>query len=95
VLSRSGKNMHRQLIGVRHIGGHELNSALHQRGNESQIAGQAVKLGNDKLGLQLLTGCERSVELRAIGMLAALDLGELLNQRPPPAIEERIDCFAL
>jgi hypothetical protein len=55
---------------------------MSQRGNEGQITRQPVQLGDDELCLLLLAGGERCGELRAIGALAALDLGKLAHQLP-------------
>ena len=54
--------------------------ALHQRGNEGQIARQPVELGNHQLRLLPAAGFQRLRQLRPIAVLAALDLGELRDQ---------------
>ena len=51
--------------------------AVHQGGDEGEVAGEAVELGDDELGLVLPAGGERLLELGAIRAFAALDLGEL------------------
>ena len=76
-----------ELVGVRIIGSHEFNAAVHQRGNEGQIARQPIELGDDKLRLLLLAGRERCGELWAIGVLAGLHLGEFAGQRPATAVQ--------
>ena len=49
-----GESLRRRvLICVRVVGGDELDVAVHQGGDEGEIAGQAVEFGNDQLGLVL------------------------------------------
>jgi hypothetical protein len=78
VLSHGREDVDRQLVGVGVINGNEFDAAFHKRGNGGQVAGQAVKLGDDKLCPLLLAGRERLLQLRAVGALAALDFGELI-----------------
>jgi hypothetical protein len=80
---------------VRVVHSHELHAAIHQRGDESQISGQAVELGNDELCLLLLASRQRLLQFRPVIALAALDLGELIDKRPPAAVEVVLDGLAL
>ena len=95
MLSHGGEDMDRQLVGMGVINGNEFDAAFHKRGNEGQVAGQAVELGDDKPCPLLFAGRERPPQLRAVGALAALDLGELIDQRPPTAVQVVHDGFAL
>ena|SRR6516225_7169079 len=73
---------------MRHVGCDELDSAVHQRGNEGDVTTEPVEFGDDELGLQLLAGRERGAELRAIvSPLAALDLRVLGGERPVAAVK--------
>jgi hypothetical protein len=86
MLIHGREDMDGQLVGVRVIHSHELHTALHQRGDEGQVAGQAVELGDDQLCLLLLAGRERLLQFWSVIALAALNLGELIDKRPPPAV---------
>ena len=56
---------------------HELDAALHQRGNEGQIARQPIELGDDELGLEPLAGGNCLLQFGpVIAALAGLHLGE-------------------
>ena len=56
VFGDSGQDADGEPVGVRIVGCEELDVAVHQRGDEGQIAAQAVELGDDELGLVLATG---------------------------------------
>jgi len=47
VLGDSGEDVDGEPVGVRVVGGDELDVAVHQRGDEPRIAGQAVEFGDD------------------------------------------------
>ena len=79
MLCHGREDVHGQLVGVRVIDGHKFNAAVHQRGDECQIAGQPIEFGDDQFGLVPLASGERRGELRAIRPLAAFDLGELAD----------------
>jgi hypothetical protein len=51
--------------------------AVHQRGDEGEVAGEAVELGDDELSLVLAAGGQGLLQLGAIRTLAGLDLSEL------------------
>ena len=53
VLGDGGEDVDGEPVGVRVVGGDELDVAVHQGGDEGEIAGQAVEFGNDQLGLVL------------------------------------------
>ena len=56
----------------------EVRAALHQVGDESDVAGQPIKASNQKNGAALPALFERGQELRPVSVPAsALDLGEL------------------
>ena len=48
VLSYGGENVDRQLVGMGDINGNKFDAAFHKHGNEGQVTGQAVELGDDK-----------------------------------------------
>jgi hypothetical protein len=54
VLGDGREYMDRELVGVRHVGGNELDAGVHKRRNERDIAAEPVELGDDELGLVLL-----------------------------------------
>src|ERR1700730_2292224 len=54
-----------------------------------------LNLRRDELCLLLFAGRERLLQLRTVSPLAALDLGELIDQRPPTAVQVVHDGFAL
>ena len=73
MLSHGGEDMDRQLVGMGVINGNEFDAAFHKRGNEGQVAGQAVELGDDKPCPLLFAGRQSLFQLRTISALAALD----------------------
>jgi hypothetical protein len=87
--------MDRQLVRVRVIDSDELNTRVHERRNEGEVAGQAIELGNDEPGFLFLAGRERLLKLWPVVALAALNLGELGNQGPPASVQVALDCLAL
>src|SRR5215471_16237132 len=68
---------------------------LSMSGNERQIAGQAVELGDDELALVLPAGRQGLFKLGAGVALAALDLGMLGDQLPGAAVEVVHDGLTL
>ena len=68
---------------------------LSMSGNERQIAGQAVELGDDELALVLPAGRQGLFKLGAGVALAALDLGMLGDELPGAAVEIVLDGRAL
>ena len=79
VLGDGGEDVQGQLVGGGHVDRGELDTGLHQVGDEGDIARQAVELGDHQHGpppAQL----EGGGELRAVVALAALDFRELGNQ---------------
>jgi hypothetical protein len=95
MLGNGGQDMHRQLVGVRIVHRDELNTAFHQRGDESQVAAESVKLGDYQLGFLPLAGYQRLLQLGPIVPLTALDLGKLPCQHPAATVEVIQDGFAL
>src|SRR6516162_3034361 len=73
----------------------EIDLALHQAGDEMDIAREPVELGDDQLGAVLLAGSYCLGQLGAIGTLAALHLGELGHEPPLAAVEIVLDGLAL
>ena len=52
VFGDGGQDVDGEPVGVRIVGGDELDVAVHQGCDEREIAGEAVELGDDELGLQ-------------------------------------------
>src|ERR1035438_3638808 len=78
MLCDGGQNVDGQPVGLGHIASDEVRAALHQVGNESDIAGQPVKAGNQQSSAALPTLFKCGQELRPVRVPAsALDLGEL------------------
>jgi hypothetical protein len=77
----------RQPVGLRQVGGHEINAGLLKAEEEIRIARQAIELGNDQLGTDQPAELERCSQLWAICMLAALDLHELPHELPVATVE--------
>ena len=59
------------------------------------VTAEPVELGDDELRAPETTRLERFGQRRAVGMLAALDLGELSDEAPAAAVQEVLDGFAL
>jgi len=95
VLGDSGKYVDGEPVGVRVVGGDELDVAVHQRCDEGEIAGEAVELCDDELGLVLAAGGQGLLKFGAIRAFAGLDLGMLGDQLPGAAIEVGHDGLAL
>ena len=56
---------------------YELHPAVHQIGNERDVAGESVKLRDQQNRLMAFAFCEGGEQLRPIGTLPAFDLGVL------------------
>ena len=95
MLGDSGQNVDGELVGMRVIDRDKLDAAIHQRGDEGEVAGQPVELGNDELGLVLAAGEQRLGQLRAIRTLAALNLGVLGDEPPRAAVQVGLDGLPL
>ena len=77
VLRHSGEDVQGQPVGARHVHGDEFNTAFHEIGDEGDVAGQPVELGDDQRGALPLTGGNGRVEFGPVGFPPTLDLGEL------------------
>jgi len=78
VLGHGRQNVDRQPVGLGHITSNEVRTALHQVGDESDVAGQPVESGNQQGGAALPALLKGGQELRPVRVPAsALDLGEL------------------
>jgi hypothetical protein len=77
VLGDSGKYVDGEPVGVRVIGGDELDVAVHQGCDEGEIAGEVVDLGDGELSRVLAAGGQGLLEFGAIRAFAGLDLGIL------------------
>ena len=97
-----GQDVDGEFIGVRIVGCDELHAGIHQGGDESQIAGQAVEFGDAEFGLMAPAGRQGLLEFGAGIALAALDLGMLRDQSsegtgglPAPASPNSTACPAI
>jgi hypothetical protein len=88
------KDVDGEPVRARHVHGHEFNIAVHQSGNEMDVAGEPVELGDDKHGTVLPALCERCMEFRPILLPPALYFDELRRQLSL-ACHEAGDGFAL
>ncbi len=81
VLGDGGKDMNGQAVCLGHIDGDEIDAALHQPGDEMDVAGEPIKPGDNECGFLSSACIERGGELGPVGVpLAALDLLELGEQ---------------
>jgi hypothetical protein len=72
--------MNHELVGVRVVSSDEIDTAFHQAGDEMNVHGQSIELGDDQRGLGLLGCCDGRRKLRPIVALAALDFAEFTDQ---------------
>jgi hypothetical protein len=77
----------RELIGLRKVHRDKLKAGFHQAADKMHIARKSVELRNDQGGAMEAAGGERLCKLRPVSPLAALDLGELGNELPIPAVQ--------
>ncbi len=95
MLSDRRQDVKRQSVGLREVAGHEIHVTVHQRRDEADPAGQPVQLGDDENGPVSAAGSQGSGELRAVILLAALDLAKLLEQLTPLSGDVGGDCRSL
>ena len=76
-----------KVFGIRHVASHELDLALHQVRDESQIAAEPIELGDAQHCTPLAAQRHCRRQLRPIVVLAGLDLNELAEQLVLAAIE--------
>ena len=69
-----------QPVGVRHVAGDEVDAAVHDAGDETDIARKSVKLGNYQSGAVEAACRKRGGKLRPVVSLAALHFHKLRNQ---------------
>ena len=78
MLGDGGRNVDGQPVGLGHIAGDEVGTALHQIGDEGDVTGQPVKAGNQQGSAALPALLKGGKQLRPVRVPAsALDLGEL------------------
>src|SRR6185437_7104685 len=94
-LGNHGHDAHGEAVGRRHVGRDEVDAGLVQAQQEMGIAREAIQLGDDQLGAVGPASLQRRLKLGSIRPLAALDLHELLDQRPVAAVQELSDAIAL
>jgi hypothetical protein len=81
MLGNGSEDMQRQPRRVRIVDGDELDAGVHQRGDERQIAREAIELGDAQTRLALAAESESPLKLRPIIALAGFNLRELGNWR--------------
>lgn len=64
-------------VGARHIHCNEFHVAVHQAGNEMDVAGKPVKLGDDQNRAAFPALCKRRMELGPVLLASALHFDEL------------------
>ena len=80
VLGHGRQDVQGQPVGGRHVDCDKLDAALHQAGDERDVAGQPVELGDHQDGALPAAQLQRSAQLRPVGAPAALDLDQLGDQ---------------
>ena len=80
VLGDGGQDVQGQLVGIGHVDGGELDAALHQVGDEGDVARQPVELGDHQHGPPLPAQVEGRGELGSVVAFAALHFRELGDQ---------------
>jgi hypothetical protein len=95
MLRDGGQDVNREFVCMWIVHRDELNTRVHQRRDEGQVARQAIELGDDQLGLLPLADRQSLLEFGPLVALTALDLGELADQRPGAAVQVLLDGMAL
>ena len=87
VLRHGGEDVDGELVGVRVVAGDEIDTSVHERREEGDVAREPVQLSDDQLGALALAVRQRLGQLGPGGMLAALDFSELADQLLGAAVE--------
>ena len=95
MFGNGGHDVDCETVCLREIDSLELNTRLHQIGDERDIAGESIKLGDNELSAPQSALFQGRSKLRAIRVLAALDLGKLSNDVPIAAVQVLTDCGPL
>src|SRR5262249_61045294 len=95
MLSDGRKDVEREPVCRREIAANELDLAVHQGGDEGNVAAQSIELRDDQLRLVLPASREGGGELRAVVALAALHFAVFPDQLPVSAVQVVLDSFAL
>lgn len=74
------KYVQHELIGMRIVSRDKIDAAFHKTGDEMDVSGEAIELGNDQGCPGLLGGGNGCRKLGPIGPFAALDFAEFPNQ---------------
>ncbi len=81
MLRYGGKDVNGEPGSLRHVAGDEVRPALHEVGNESDVAGQTIKAGNEEQSTAFAAVGQRGQKLRPVAVPAsALDLRILGHQ---------------
>jgi hypothetical protein len=86
VLRDGRQNVNCELICMRVVRSQKFDARIDQGGDEGQIAGKPVQLGNDKFGLLLPAGLNGLGKLGAVRPLPGFDFGIFPDQLPDPPL---------
>ena len=98
MLGKGRQDVDGEPVGLGHVGGDELDAGLHQPGDEVNIAGQPIQLGDDQRCLLPAAQLDGLEQLGPVGVaLAGFDLGKLSQQGSgaPPSSKEPADRLPL
>ncbi len=96
MLGHGSQDMDGKPVGIGHIGGNEVHTAFHQAGNEMDVTGKPVQLGNDERRLEAPAVGQGSFQLGPVFMpLAAFNFVLLADELPTVAVGESLDGAAL
>jgi hypothetical protein len=95
MLSDGRQQVERQAVCMWQVAGDELNTAVHQVGDESDIAGKPIELGYDESRAVEPACRERSCELGPSVFAAGLNLNELTDNGVSTCRREVADCSSL
>ena len=76
MLGKNGHELRHSFVGVGIVGRHELDAALDQIGDKSQVARQPIQLGDQQNRLFPPAQFERRLQLGPLAVLAGLDLAK-------------------
>jgi hypothetical protein len=78
-----------------HIGRHEVDAGLLQTQEEVRVTTKTIQLRDHKPGAVNTASLQSLCQSGAVGVLAALDLGELGRELPLTAVQVVLDSLAL
>lgn len=95
LLGDGGHDVQEKTVGLGHVAGSELDAALHEVGDEGDVARQPVELRDHQRRMRRLGSRESVAQDGTITLAPALDLDELLYNAIAMAAAERFDGAAL